>query len=297
MATTDDTLGNWIGKRETSTTTITAFPMAAMAATLDKSDISGKLGAALPPLWHWLYFLDTPSQTNLAVDGHARRGDFLPPVSLPRRMWAGSRVDFFQPLLVGDTVQRESTIKNVVRKQGRSGELVFVTVEHVVTKLSDSTSAQLPVLTEQHDIVYREPPNPDSAPSPSSKASELAAHSRTVHPNAVLLFRYSALTFNSHRIHFDREFARNDEGYPGLVVHGPLLATLMVDLLLVSYPQRQLCHFEFKAVQPVFDLHPFDVCCGTPDSDGNVSLWVRDHAEALCMTGSARLQVATSART
>lgn len=254
-----------------------------MAATLDKSQAVFTEGDPVPPLWHWLYFLETRQRSKLAVDGHAMKGDFLPPISLPRRMWAGSRIEFLQPLRIGESVTRVSTIKNVSAKQGRSGELAFVTVEHCIS------GANGLALKEEHDIVYREYAKPGAEPLTATPAPAEAAFSKTIEPDVVLLFRYSALTFNGHRIHYDRDFARTAEGYPGLVVHGPLLATLMVELLLEAHPEHELREFQFRAIQPVFDLHAFTVCCNGPDASGVAPMWVRDHTGSLCMNGSATL--------
>lgn len=275
-------LANWIGKTESRQETLTQHPMDAMAATLDRPAADRR--SVLPPLWHWLYFLDTPRQSRLAADGHAERGDFLPPIALPRRMWAGSRIDFTDRLQIGDTVERTSVIRDIQHKQGRSGALAFVSVEHTL-----ATSRGI-ALREEHDIVYRDHAAPGAVLPPPEPAPAQSDFSRTVTPSSVLLFRYSALTFNGHRIHYDREFAASTEGYPGLVVHGPLLATLMVDLLLASLPGCTLSRFEFKALRPVFDLAPFTVCVKSPDSANVAQLWVQDELGALCMRGSATLE-------
>jgi len=283
MQNNDNQWHDWIGKSESSAATITSFPMEALAATLDKPVASYSTGASLPPLWHWLYFLETSPQSQLAADGHAKRGNFLPPVLLPRRMWAGSRVEFLDKLHVGDTATRVSTIKSITSKQGRSGALVFVALSHEI-----STTRGI-AIQELQDIVYREAAKTDFSNSPTQPAPASSGYSKTINPDSTFLFRYSALTFNGHRIHYDREFARDQEGYPGLVVHGPLLATLMIDLLLDTHPTCSIKTFEFRAILPLFDLHPFTVCGDEPDADGNVKLWVQNHAGALCMQSSARI--------
>ncbi len=255
--------------------------MAAMAATLDRPSTIFKSGDEIPPLWHWLYFLETTAQDQLAEDGHAKKGEFLPPIDLPRRMWAGSRVEFLQPLRVGEQASRLSRIKSIEIKQGRSGELGFVTVEHTISGPNGIA------LREEHDIVYREAATPQAASIPTQAASVQADFSKIVHAGPVLIFRYSALTFNSHRIHYDREFCKSREGYPGLIVHGPLLATLMLELLISSIPGSRVLQFQFRAIRPIFDHTPFTVCCNNSDDTGRAALWISDQSSALCMQGSA----------
>lgn len=274
----------WIGRSETSADVITAAPYAALAATLDRPAARPAEGTPLPPLWHWLYFLPLYRQSEVGPDGHARRGDFLPPVPLPRRMWAGSEFDFRQPLRVGDSVTRLSTIAAISQKTGRSGPLVFVKVRHEIRRGDEAAIA----LAEMHDIVYRDAPRAgDAAPPPA--AAPAAAWERRIVPDDVLLFRYSALTFNSHRIHYDRRYATATEGYPGLVVHGPLLATLLLDLLRERRPERTVIRFVFRALSPLFDIDPFFVC-GEPANDGKtVRLWAKDHRGGLAMDATATL--------
>jgi 3-methylfumaryl-CoA hydratase len=269
----------WVGRTETQTDTIEARPIRMLSATLDRDDAPPRQGDALPPLWHWLFFLPSYRQSETGPDGHARRGSFLPPVPLPRRMWAGSRLEWLRPLRIGDTVTRVSRIVSITNKRGASGELVFVVVRHEL-----STGAGF-ALAEEHDIVYR-----DLAPSQvgaAPRATEEARWMRRIVPDDVLLFRYSALTFNSHRIHYDRRYATEAEGYPGLVVHGPLLATLLADLLRRHGVGENLSRFEFRARRPLFDIAPFDVC-GLPDARGSaVSLWAQDIDGGLAMQATA----------
>ncbi|MEW5889692.1 MAG: MaoC family dehydratase N-terminal domain-containing protein [Pseudomonadota bacterium] len=278
-----DRLQEWIGKSETLTDQVTATPVAALAATLDRDDPRPQPGDALPPLWHWLYFLPLHKQSELGPDGHARRGGFLPPVPLPRRMWAGSRLEFHQPLRVGEAMARTSRIMNVEYKSGRSGDLVFVLVRHEIS------GARGLAITEEHDIVYRPLPVPGApAPAPTPAPAD-AAWERTIVPDDVLLFRYSALTFNGHRIHYDRRYVTEVEGYPGLVVHGPLIATLLLDLLRRRLPQARVARFAFRALRPLFDSAPFAVC-GRPEADARtIKLWARDAGGNLAMDASATL--------
>ena len=280
-------LQTWQGKSETLSDTLTATPVAALSATLDRDDPAPAAGTAVPPLWHWLYFLPHARQSEIGPDGHPKRGGFLPPVPLPRRMWAGGRLrwDAANPLCVGQTVQRQSTIQSVKHKAGRSGELLFVLVEH---RFSNENGL---ALTEEHDIVYRSAAQPgEAAPAPQKPPMDgQAAWSRTITADAVVLFRYSALTFNGHRIHYDRQYVTEVEGYPGLIVHGPLIATLLLDLLRREMPGAQVAAFDFRAVRPTFDLHPFSVH-GKPSADGRtVELWAQDHEGFLTMQGTATL--------
>jgi 3-methylfumaryl-CoA hydratase len=276
-----DSLQQWVGRTETQTDTIEARPVTLLSATLDRDDPPSSAGDILPPLWHWLFFLPSYRHSEAGPDGHARRGGFLPPVPLPRRMWAGSRLEWARPLHIGDAVTRVSRIVSITNKHGASGELVFVVVRHEL-----STTAGL-ALVEEHDIVYRDLVAPGTSATP--RAPEAARWTRRIVPDDVLLFRYSALTFNSHRIHYDRRYVTEVEGYPGLVVHGPLLATLLTDLLRRHGTGETLSRFEFRARRPLFDIAPFDVC-GLPDANGKtVSLWAQDADGGLAMQATAIL--------
>ncbi len=279
-----DTLRQWIGRTASFDDEITAFPMRALGATLDVGMPAVARGDAVPPLWHWLYFLQPAGQAELGDDGHPRRGGFLPPVPLPRRMWAGGRLRFHQPLCVGEAASRHSRIVDVTAKTGRSGALAFVTVEHRYA------SARGLAITEQHDIVYRgdvaapgaQPPAPVMAPTDEEWSREIVA-------GPVLLFRFSALTFNGHRIHYDPDYCRDVEHYPGLIVHGPLLAVLLLDLVRRQLPAAVIRGFEFKGVRPTFAGQRFQVC-GKRDATGTrVTLWVRQDDGALAMTASAEI--------
>ena len=282
----ETTLAAWVGRSETRRDTLTVTPALALAATLDRPADRYEAGTALPPLWHWLYFLPLHAQSEIGPDGHAQRGGFMPPVPLPRRMWAGSQFEFHHPLHLGDAVERTSTIASVKVKQGRTGPLVFVKVKHEVRRQGQMEVA----ITEFHDIVYREAKRPDDVEPPTIAASRKAAWQRRIVPDDVLLFRYSALTFNGHRIHYDRKYVTEVEGYPGLIVHGPLIATLLMDLLRRQQPSAEVACFEFKAVRPTFDLHPFQLQ-GQPSPDGrSVHLWAQDHEGWLTMDATATLR-------
>jgi 3-methylfumaryl-CoA hydratase len=275
-----DRLKTWIGRSETVSDTVTPVPVAALSATLDRDDPTPCAGDPLPPLWHWLYFLPLHRQSELGPDGHAKRGGFLPPVELPRRMWAGGRFTFHQPLHVGEAIHRTSTIANVSHKEGRTGSLIFVLVRHEISGESGLA------ITEEHDIVYRQAPQPDDPVPPPRRAPAEALWRRRIVPDPVLLFRYSALTFNGHRIHYDRSYVTEVENYPGLIVHGPLLATLLVDLLRRNVASP-LASFGFRAVRPIFDIAPFAVA-GTPEPTDGAALWVEDAEGFLGMQAEAR---------
>lgn len=273
---TSAALASWIGKTETHEDVVTLWPMTALAAVLDREDAPAREGDPLPPLWHWLFFLPTERESDLGEDGHARRGGFLPPVELPRRMWAGSRLTFHHAIRAGERITRRSAIASIEEKQGRSGPLVFVVVRHEIANPAGVA------ITEEHDIVYR---GHAAAGAAAPAAPEGAEWERMIHPDDVLLFRYSALTFNGHRIHYDRRYAVEREGYPGLVVHGPLTATLLLDLLRRQRPAAEVASFQFRAVSPLFDTAPFAVCGRL--AEGAVELWARNATGGLAMSASA----------
>jgi 3-methylfumaryl-CoA hydratase len=281
-----DDLQAWVGRSESAHDEISPTPVRALDATLDHPPGAIERGTPLHPLWHWLYFLPLHRQSDIGADGHARRGGFLPPVPLPRRMWAGSQFEFNAPVRVGDAVERRSTITDVSVKDGRTGQLVFVKVRHELR----CNGADAPAIVEFHDIVYREARRPGDVEPPPRLAETDAAWQRVVVPDDVLLFRYSALTFNGHRIHYDRQYVTQVEGYPGLIVHGPLIATLLMDLVRRNAPQADIAAFRFKAVRPTFDLNPFQLN-GQVDGDGkSVRLWAQDHEGWLTMDAVATLR-------
>jgi 3-methylfumaryl-CoA hydratase len=251
-------LRQYIGRTQTVADVLTPVAPTLLAATIDRDDPPYKTGDELPPNWHRLYFLTAERPGEVGADGHAARGKFMPPVPLPRRMFAGGMLKFLRPLRIGDSVTRISEILAVEGKQGRSGDLVFVTVRHRFSVGGDVA------LEETQDLVYRGPSSGgEAAPEPV----EAAPWQRTVQPDPVMLFRYSALTFNGHRIHYDYPYVTREEGYPGLIVHGPLIATLLLDLLRCEQPQARVTEFSFRAKRPLFSPSPFDVR-GWPGADG-----------------------------
>ncbi len=274
-------LAEWVGRRESVEDVIVPGPAERLAATLGHHEPTPRAGDALPPAWHWIYFLEATPRNGLADDGHARRGGFLPPVTLPRRMWAGGRIAFERPLRIGEAVRRESEILSITPKEGCSGRLVFVTVRHVIS------GEDGPAIVEEHDIVYRDAPPADAPPPTGKTPPGDPTWRRVVEPNAALLFRFSALIFNAHRIHYDRDYVRNVEGYPGLLVHGPLTAILLLDLLRESCPDLRLRRFDYQAMAPLFDTAPFTVA-GKADHEG-MALWAETPDGVMAMRGDARV--------
>ncbi|PHQ71997.1 MAG: acyl-CoA dehydrogenase [Sneathiella sp.] len=255
---------DWIGNHIECTEIIHPQSLDGFAALMDE-DVPAP--SVVPPGGHWMYFLPTDKQSRLANDGHTFKGDFLPPVDLPRRMWAGGRLTFHQPLAAGETAKKTSTIKSVTPKSGRTGNLVFITVEHEVS------TANGICITEEHDIVFRDAPKAEgSAQKTPQQAPTNGTWDITVTPDPVMLFRYSALTFNGHRIHYDRDYCQQEEGYPGLIVHGPLLGTLLMRLAVKNMGNRPLKKFDFRNFNPVFDIAPFTLT-GKAEDDGKCSVW------------------------
>lgn len=283
------TLQDWIGKTEESQDTLDPALVSRIATSLhldDGAPRAPQLGAALPALWHWCFFQTPAPFAGLSEDGHPRRGGFLPPIELPRRMWAGGSLTFHGPLPVGAAITRRSRIQSIEEKSGRSGALTFVSVAH-----SYFHGDRL-MLEEYQDLVFREAATGGSAPAPTKPVEPLPepTHARVQFPNTVTLFRYSALTFNSHRIHFDRDYAVNEEGYEGLVVHGPLLATQLCSFALEACANEteRLSRFSFRALSPVIDTTGYRLCAGTREAgSGAAALWIETADGRLAMRAEA----------
>ncbi|NNC80406.1 MAG: acyl-CoA dehydrogenase [Acidimicrobiales bacterium] len=277
-----DTLLQWKGRSRSSTEIISASWCNRLQQTLDRP---GTLvdGNALPPLWHFISHLHSVPTSEIGPDGHPKRGDFLPPVALPRRMWAGSQISFDGPLEIGDEVTKTSTVCSIEMKEGRTGPLCFVAVHHELAVGGDVR------ITEAQDLVYREQPDPDALTPEPKLAPVEAEFQRVIQPTEVMLFRYSALMFNGHRIHYDRDYARDVEGYAALVVHGPLTATLLAQLA-VDETGRSLASFSFRGVAPLLDTEPFTIA-GTRSGD-RVELWAKNASGGLAMTAQAELRPA-----
>jgi 3-methylfumaryl-CoA hydratase len=264
-----------IGQTETASDRIDLRQARHMQLTLDLAPDLDE-GDALPAFWHYLYFNPQIRASDLAPDGHERLGRFLPDLGLPRRMWAGGRVEWQRDLRIGARAQKISTITDVAQKEGRSGTLGFVTVTH------DVRDEAGPCLTETQNIVYRAPPAPGAQPRPAAPAPTGAEWSLQITPDPVLLFRYSALIFYGHRIHYDGDYTRDIEGYPGLVVHGPLTSTLLIGFGQQNAPARVLRAANIRAVSPLFAPDPFWIE-GKQDGD-DILMWARRENGALAMT-------------
>jgi 3-methylfumaryl-CoA hydratase len=272
----------WIGRSAARVDWIDPNHLAAFDATLDRDEPFPREGDAAPPGFHWTLFHPIARQSELGADGHPRKGGFLPPIALPRRMWAGSRLRFLKPLRVGERVEQISVIERVEEKRGRAGPLVFVTVRHTISAAGD------PAVEEEQDLVYRDaPPGGPGAEEQTIEPAPAGSFRRQIAPDGVLLFRYSALTFNGHRIHYDRRYATLEEGYPGLVVHGPLIATLLLDLLRRQAPGATIDGFRFKARRPTFDTSPFTLEGGPGEDARHFRLWSTDNRGQVAMEAEA----------
>lgn len=268
---------DWIGLSRTREDPMHPWPAAALVAALGLDRAAPGPGEPLPPMWHWLYFLEAAPRAALGADGHPAPGGFMPAVPQPRRMWAGGRLAFPAALPLGAPARLTETIADVAAKTGRAGAMTFVTVRREI-----AGAAGLAVAEEQ-DIVYRGDLAPGAGPVPEeAPRDETAALSWSL--DATALFRYSALTFNGHRIHYDADYARTVEGYPGLVVHGPLLATLMLEAAR-AVAREPIAAFAFRARAPVFAGEPFEACARR-DREG-ISLWIRAGDGRLAATGTA----------
>ena len=274
-----DVLRGWVGSTETQHEVIDVEGAGRVALTLGHT-AELAVGSLLPPLWHWTWFVSNSSSTAaLGPDGHPPRGGFLPPVALPRRMWAGGALDFGDPIHIGDAITKTSTITDVTVKEGSTGTLCFVTVEHVLQ------SGDAPCITERQDIVYRDDPDPSvpaRAPKPAPSEFEW---SDEFEPSAPLLFRYSALTFNAHRIHYDRDYATAVEGYPALVVHGPLTATMLANLA-VSSESGRLTRYTFRGMAPLLDTATIPLR-GSRSDRGGYDLWAETADGGIGMSATA----------
>jgi 3-methylfumaryl-CoA hydratase len=259
----DPNLEAWIGRSTVSPDIVTPAMLDGFLAMLDH-ETPAKAGDAAPQGIHWLCAMPRTRARDIGPDGHAHLGLLLPPVNLPRRMWAGSAIDFHRPIRLGDAIERQSTIRAITPKTGSAGPLVFVEVDHAIRANGERA------LNERHTIVYRSPPDMNRHAETETKKTDTAgpaSFSRTVRPDPVLLFRYSALTFNSHRIHYDHPYVTGVEGYPGLVVHGPLIATLLLDLAARHLGGNVLKRFSFRGHAPAFAHEALELSAHVADRD------------------------------
>lgn len=274
-----DHLRSWIGREETAEELVTAALVQRFRATFDDEPGAPEMGAPAPRFLHLCLAQPAAPTRALGPDGHPARGGFLPPVPLPRRMWAGGTVSFEGDLKVGDTMRRTSRVEDLSVKEGRTGTLCFVTVMHTIT------AGERRVLTERQDIVYRGLDAP-GAPARALPAAAEGTFRREIDPSPALLFRYSALTFNGHRIHYDNPYVTRVEGYPGLVVHGPMQATLLYRFA-AELLGRPLAHFSFKGLSPLFDVSPFFLNA-QESAPGALRLWTAVPGGPEAMVAEAR---------
>lgn len=291
-------LEDWIGRQQTVADTISPVQVRQMAATLNDADrMQQPDSKSLPAGWHWLYFNPMEVQSLLGDDGHPKRGSFLPPVALPRRMWAGGRLHWHGEFHVGASIIKSSKIINVTRKTGRTGDMVFVTLAHHYTDASDARK----LLTEEHDIVYRGMPTESERAGLLAVAAQIQSgihtfertgeHHLAVNADAVMLYRYSAATFNGHRIHYDVDYCRQVEGYPGLVVHGPLIATLLLGFVENQVaPGSRIKSFEFRALRPTFDLSGFHLHASKMPEVNAWQLWSTNNIGQVGIEATVTLQ-------
>jgi 3-methylfumaryl-CoA hydratase len=276
-----DHLRQWIGRTTEASDIVTAQLVKGLRATLFQEIGEPKKGDAAPFTTHWCLAQPVFPMSQLSADGHPTRGGFLPPVPLPRRMWAGGELEFFEPLRVGDEATRTSRISDVTMKTGSSGVLCFVSVEHAIT------TPRGIALRERHDIVYRDMSTGTQAPAPAKPvaAAPAAQHRENHIADPVLLFRYSALTFNGHRIHYDRDYVTKVEGYPGLIVHGPLQAALLVELAAKMHGGKAPAKFVYRGLQPLFDGSEFSV--NANETGTGMEVWTANSAGQPTMKGTA----------
>ena len=275
-----DHLRQWVGRTSEASDIVTAQLAKGLRATLFQEIGEPKSGDIAPFTVHWCLAQPVFPMSMLGPDGHPTRGGFLPPVPLPRRMWAGGELDFLDPLRVGDEATRTSRISDVTVKTGSTGTLCFVSVEHLVTTPRGAA------IRERQDIVYREMGGAQpTAPAKGAPSPRLAQRHETHMADPVLLFRYSALTFNGHRIHYDRDYVTKVEGYPGLIFHGPLQAAFIVELaakLRGGKPPKKL---SYRGVQPLFEGSEFSV--NANDNGASMELWTANDAGQPTMKGTA----------
>ena len=276
----DISYGDWTPTVETVTETIDLTQVRKFASVLDLDEAEFDDGAALPAMWHWLFFLHRAPSANIGPDGHPRRGGFFPPVELQRRMFAGEQVNFLAPLVIGQPATRTGTITRLDEKEGRSGRMVLASAHYRIEQGGTLC------VEDTHDIVYIAGGGATPAPGPDAFSAPDGAWHREVKTDPVLLFRFSALSFNSHRIHYDAVYAQNEEGYPGLVVHGPLTALLLSELARARM-DKPMSQYSFRGRAPIFEPWPFHLV-GQPGENGSVELEAVRNDATVAMTATAQ---------
>ena len=274
-----DHLRQWIGRSTQATDIVTAQLVKGLRATLFQEIGEPKPGDAAPFTVHWCLAQPVYPMSELGPDGHPTRGGFLPPVPLPRRMWAGGELEFFDALRVGDETTRTSRIADVTMKTGSSGVLCFVSVDHLVTTPRGTA------LRERQDIVYRDLSTASTATAKPPAPPPVAKHRESHMADAVLLLRYSALTFNGHRIHYDRDYVTRVEGYPGLIFHGPLQAALIIEMAARLHGGAAPQKFSYRGLQPLFEGSKFSV--NANETEAGLELWTANSAGQPTMKGTA----------
>ncbi|MEO0369583.1 MAG: MaoC family dehydratase N-terminal domain-containing protein [Pseudomonadota bacterium] len=270
-------LEDWIGNNQTQVEVINLRQAELLAVTLNQP--VPKSGDSLPACWHWAWFNEALPASELGRDGHAMRGGFLPPVPLPRRMWAGGSLSFLAPIIIGAEITKVSTIESIKHRTGKSGELCIVTIGH---RLFDGNEL---CIDEKQNLVFREDPSPDVAPPATIAPPDSHDITETLSPNPVMMFRYSALTFNGHRIHYDVDYAREVEGYPDIVFHAPLTATSLCNLASYLLEDEPVKHFEYRATAPLFCNAP--VKLSAKKDDCGVTAWAQTPTRAQAMIAHA----------
>lgn len=276
-------LQSWVGRTRRVADEMAAPLVRRMAALTDRTDVAIERGAPVPSHWLCMLFDDAAPQAALGPDGHPATGDFLPPVPLPRRMLGGRRLTYLAPVHVGDTLVRETEIAAITPKVGRSGAMIFVMLRHSIS------GPHGPVAVEEQDIAYLEPKRDAPAPKPAPEAVPVAAWREPFTPDPVTLFRYSALAFNGHRIHYDADYARDVEGYPALVVNGGVTTLFLLEAALRRARGGRLRGYDARTQAPLFCGRPMTLCAEAPDASGQMTLWAEDESGALALRLRARI--------
>lgn len=278
----EEELQNWVGRSVEDEDVITAAPVMNYAATMDWEVPDAKEGDAIPPGAHWFFFHDRTRHSELDTVGLPKRGEFLPPVQLARRMHAGNRLEYLKSLHIGEKVRRKTEIHDITPKTGGTGQLVFVVTRNTIS------GEDGPALIDDRTIVYREAAKPSDGKRKPAPAPDDAAWERSYQANSIQMFRFSALTFNASRIHYDHKYVTETEGYPGLIVNARLTTSLLMELCLDNNPGRELVEVATKFVRPLYDFAPFTLA-GKPNAAGDgATMWVADPEGATAMVSEMR---------